>query len=235
MTIDFSQTDQNRGVPAPAVEKAWDPQKKRITLTAIPDLLERFPIDLTQAILHRISHRTFQDVPLTKDELSFLLWATQGVRQRRADHAVLRTVPSAGCRHTFETYVVVFAAVDIPPGVYRYLPLEHNLVLEFAEENLHQAIADACLHQVFVGESAVVFVWTTIPYRMEWRYSIAAHRAILLDAGHVCQNLYLACQAIQAGTRAIAAYDQQKMDTLLRADGADEFTVYCAPVGKVQQ
>ena len=44
---------------------------------------------------------------------------------------------------------------------------------------------------------------------MEWRYSLAAHRVILIDAGHVCQNLYLACEAIRAGTCAVAAYDQE--------------------------
>jgi SagB-type dehydrogenase family enzyme len=78
----------------------------------------------------------------------------------------------------------------------------------------------------------VVFVWTTIPYRMEWRYGIAAHKVIALDAGHVCQNLYLACEAVRAGTCAIAAYDQQAMDSLLGVDGVEEFTIYLASVGR---
>ena len=56
---------------------------------------------------------------------------------------------------------------------------------------------------------------------------------IALDAGHVCQNLYLACEAIGAGTCAVAAYHQQKLDELLRLDGRDEFVIYLAPVGKV--
>jgi SagB-type dehydrogenase family enzyme len=67
---------------------------------------------------------------------------------------------------------------------------------------------------------------------MEWRYDIAAHRVILLDAGHVCQNLYLASEAIGAGTCAVAAYDQVLIDGLLNLDGEDEFVIYLAPVGK---
>jgi SagB-type dehydrogenase family enzyme len=94
-------------------------------------------------------------------------------------------------------------------------------------------LARACLGQIFVARSAVTFVWTTIPYRMEWRYSLAAHRVILIDAGHVCQNLYLACEAIRAGTCAVAAYDQEQLDRLINVDGADEFSVYLAPVGKI--
>jgi SagB-type dehydrogenase family enzyme len=57
---------------------------------------------------------------------------------------------------------------------------------------------------------------------------------ILLDAGHVCQNLYLACEAIGCGTCAIGAYNQEKMDAVLGVDSKNEMTVYCAPVGKVQ-
>jgi SagB-type dehydrogenase family enzyme len=69
---------------------------------------------------------------------------------------------------------------------------------------------------------------------MEWRYDVAAHKVIAIDAGHVCQNLYLACEAIGAGTCAIAAYDQEAVDGLLRIDGKDEFAVYLAPVGKTK-
>jgi len=56
---------------------------------------------------------------------------------------------------------------------------------------------------------------------------------IAIDAGHVCQNLYLACEAVGAGTCAVAAYDQEALDRLLRIDGVDEFAIYLAPVGKV--
>ena len=110
---------------------------------------------------------------------------------------------------------------------------EHRLLLEFHEDDVVPKLARAALGQRFVAEGAVTFFWTTIPYRMEWRYGLAAHKVIALDAGHVCQNLYLACEAIGAGTCAVAAYHQELMDQLLRVDGRDEFTIYLAPVGKV--
>ncbi|GAJ24920.1 unnamed protein product, partial [marine sediment metagenome] len=88
------------------------------------------------------------------------------------------------------------------------------------------------LGQKFVGDAPLVFVWSCIPYRTEWRYHISAYKAILIDAGHICQNLYLAAEAIGCGTCAIGAYDQDAMDNLLRLDGEDEFVVYLAPVGR---
>jgi len=107
------------------------------------------------------------------------------------------------------------------------------LLFEFTEEGLARKLVEASLGQTFTGRAAVTFIWTAIPYRMEWRYEIAAHKVVAIDAGHVCQNLYLACEAIGAGTCAIAAYHQELMDRLLRVDGEDEFTIYLAPVGKV--
>ena len=68
--------------------------------------------------------------------------------------------------------------------------------------------------------------------RCEWRYPLHAHRLVLLDAGHVCQNLYLACEETGYGTCAIAAYDQEKADALCGLDGDGHFVIYAAPVGK---
>ena len=181
----------------------------------------------------RFYRRRFGDRPLKLVELSFLLWATQGVRQQLNEATALRTVPSAGARHALETYLCVSRVDGLEPAVYRYLPLEHELLLESQAPNLRQQLAAATFGQSFVGNAAVAFVWTTIPYRMEWRYGLAAHKVIALDAGHVCQNLYLACESIGAGTCAVAAYHQQLMDRLIGVDGNDEFVIYLAPVGKL--
>jgi len=166
------------------------------------------------------------------EELSFRLWATQGIKERLGAGHALRTVPSAGCRHALETYLCVFNVAGIDQGIYRYLPVEHQILFEFSDEHLAQKLVRAAYGQPYPGNSAVTFIWTAIPYRMEWRYDLAAHKVIAIDAGHVCQNLYLACEAIHAGTCAIAAYDQEAMDQFLRIDGKDEFTLYLASVGK---
>jgi SagB-type dehydrogenase family enzyme len=128
-------------------------------------------------------------------------------------------------------FVLNVSGLDV--GLYRYLPLEHELLLVRREEGLRGRLASAALRQSFVGASAATFVWTAMPYRMEWRYDLAAHKVIAIDVGHVCQNLYLACAAIGAGCCAVGAYHQDLMDQLLGVDGQDEFAIYLAPVGKV--
>lgn len=230
--VDFSKSDQNRGIAPPPVEKPFDKNARRTDLIAPQDFGNIGHLHLISAIKNRQSHRTYRQVQLSLEELSFLLWTTQGVKEKLDAGHALRTVPSAGCRHALETYLCVFNVAGIDQGIYRYLPLEHQILFEFSDEHLAQKLVKAVYGQPYPGNSAVTFIWTAIPYRMEWRYDLAAHKVIAIDAGHVCQNLYLACEAIHAGTCAIAAYDQEAMDQFLRIDGKDEFTIYLASVGK---
>jgi len=233
LTVNFARTEQNRGIAPPPIEKPPRPDQQAIALPGEEAFQAFAGTDLLDAIGSRRSHRRFRDAPVTLAELAFLLWATQGVRQvLDAGHA-LRTVPSAGCRHAFETYLLVARVTGLEPALYRYLPVEQALVLERRSERLAAELGVATLGQQFVATAPVTFAWTVIPRRMEWRYDLAAHRVILMDAGHLCQNVYLAWSAIGAGTCAIAAYHQELMDRLLGVDGGDEFTIYLAPVGKV--
>ncbi|MFT5697650.1 MAG: SagB-type dehydrogenase family enzyme [Desulforhopalus sp.] len=233
-SIDFRKSDQHQGKPQPPLEQAPSEDKVRIALPGKQDWQTKFSeISLLEAIADRKSRRNFNDESLTTDELGFLLWATQGIRDPDKKLPQFRTVPSAGARHSFETYLFIQHVEMIPSGLYRYLPLSHELVLLYESDiTLKEKLTRSAFGQKFVANSAVTFVWTTIPYRMEWRYLQSAHRVILLDAGHVCQNLYLACENIGIGTCAIAAYDQEAMDKLLGVDGENEFTVYLAPVGR---
>jgi SagB-type dehydrogenase family enzyme len=227
------ESHQRRGVPPPPLEK---PYSNDAILVDLKDHEETGlgTISLVKAIGNRKSNRRFTSEDLKLEELSFLLWATQGVRSVDEDRVwTKRTVPSGGARHPFETYLMVNRVEGIEPGVYRYLPIEHKLVLVNGAIPVSAEISEAAYNQAFVGEAAVVFVWAAMPYRTEWRYSVIGYKDIAVEAGHICQNLYLACEAIGAGTCAILAYDQNAMDTLIGVDGEDEFTVYLAPVGKI--
>jgi len=233
-TIDFHNTDQNRGIAPPPIEKPFPPDAKRTDLVPASELHDISAMDVFTAVNNRRSRRAFSPDALPLKELSFLLWATQGVRKIAGPGTAFRTVPSAGCRHAIETYLCVFKVAGLEEGIYRYLPVEHQILIISQPAHLSSRITEAALGQEFAGKSAVTFIWTVIPYRMEWRYDIAAHKVIAIDAGHVCQNLYTACEAIHAGTCAVAAYNQELMDGLLGIDGAEEFTIYLAPVGKVK-
>jgi SagB-type dehydrogenase family enzyme len=238
MKSDFGEddfkSDQQLMLPQPSLEKPYDKEGEIIALPEVRDNVFT-KTNLLEIITERKSHRSYKEVSLSLEELSFLLWSTQGVKEIRGNnYASLRTVPSAGARHPFETYIAINRVDGLKSGIYRYLALTHELLFLFEAEDLESRLSEITLGQKFVGKGAVTFIWSIVPYRGEWRYSILAHKAMLLDAGHVCQNLYIACEAISCGTCAIAAYDQKMADDFLKLDGDEEFVVYLAPVGKVK-
>lgn len=231
-----ADTDQSRGVPGPPLLKAIPADAVNVDL-ARPDSLSFGNTPVADVIAQRRSARAFSDASLSSEELSFLLWCTQGISETIRDAAGktvhhLRTVPSGGARHPLETYLVINRVSGVRPGIYRYLPATHALLLEQEMTDLPALTMRLCYGQDYVGDAAAVFIWAAIPYRTEWRYGYIAHRMIAMDAGHVCQNLYLAAESIDAGACAILAYDQQGMDSLIGVDGNDEFTIYLAAVGK---
>lgn len=224
--LDRSKTDHGTGKPAPQRQKPCSGEKVALPE---PGATVEHPISFRDAVTLRESRRSFSDEALTIGELSYLLWATQGVR-KSGEKASFRTVPSGGARHPFETYIFVNRVEGLEPGLYRYLPFAHALCVERKTREFEAKLDEALLKHHFGG--AVDFVWTAIPYRCEWSYSWESLRLILLDAGHVCAHLYLACEDVGCGTCAVGAYDQDKLDALLGVDGYNEFAVYAAPVGK---
>lgn len=224
-------SDSNKGVPMPSGQKPCLSGDRLVDLIA-PEHFD-FSIKLVDAIKNRRSRRRFTQDFLTLKELSFLLWSTQGITDR--DIFVHRAVPSASACHPFETYLVIRRVEGLNPGVYRYIPLDHKLCLVSDQEGITDKISASCfeINQPQMHGAAVVFVWAAVPYRSEWRSGPYAYKFIALDAGHVCQNLYLAAEAIHAGACAVAAYEQNAVDKIIGVNGKDEFAVYLATVGKI--
>jgi len=222
-------SDQIKKIPPPPLEKPYPEDVPLIDLVD-PQNFSIGNMSLIDVINKRRSRRKFTKEPFSLEEISFLLWSTQGVQRIIGNNsATWRTVPSGGARHPFETYLYLSLEGDLKPGLYRYLSIEHKLLL--LREDLEDPFP---LDKTLVFKAPLVFIWTVIPYRTEWRYGDFSYKTIAQETGHVCQNLYLASEAIGAGTCAVGAYDQELMDRYLSLDGKEEFAVYTARVGKIK-
>ena len=204
--------------------------------------------DFSSCIAGRKSRRAFAKEPVKLLELSYLLWATQGIRNtvQTEVEITFRNVPSAGSRHPLETYLFINHVEEIEPGLYHYRPDLHLLEKldcdGYSDETSFQEdLKHALCGQTFAATAPVLFVWSAIPYRCEWRYGLKAAKYILLDAGHTCENLYLAAENIGLGVCAVGAYDQDLLDELLgfmpgpSAEPEYECAVYAAAVGRVRK
>ena len=268
------RTDQELKKQQPPLYKA--PSGGEITL--LPKDFEDLDLtgDIIRVIYERKSSRIYTDDALTLLELSFLLWATQGVKGIRGrNYATLRTVPCGGARHEFECYIAVRKVEGLLPGYYHYMPdrhavemirairqdgvsteedsvreripvkedavqkkdhsEEHAAAQEGTLQDLEREINESLCGQRWACRAAAVMYYSCIPYRAEWRYGIDAHRAVLMDSGHITENLYLACSASGLGTCAVAAVETEIADAMFLLDGEEEFIFYAAPVGTISK
>lgn len=226
------RSDQDLGKPQPPLVKE-----------AISKELIALPLNFSELALHndiidllyfRQSQRIFSQKEMSLSELSFLLWATQGIKDIRGNnYATIRTVPCGGARHEFETYLIVKNIEGLKPGFYHYLPLLDSLELLKEETDLDDKINEALMKQTWATKANVIFLWSMVPYRAEWRYGIFAHRVALMDVGHIGENLYLACEALGLGTCGIGAFDREFCNKLFELDGEEEYIVYTSPVGTI--
>lgn len=230
------ESDQDRKLPQPPlVKEPMAGEEARIPLPRDFSGLD-LRADLLSVIRDRRSARVYTQESVSLLQLSFLLWATQGVKGLRGRHyATLRTVPCGGARHEFETYLMVRKVDGLAPGAYHYLPLEHQLEYLGPVDDPEKAITDSLCGQSWAAKASVVFYWSMVAYRAEWRYGIYAHRTALIDAGHVGQNLYLGCTGLGLGTCGIAAFSHEVCNSLFGLDGQEEYMVYTAPVGTVRE
>jgi SagB-type dehydrogenase family enzyme len=184
---------------------------------------------LLTTIATRRSVRNFKDKPLSKQDLSQLLWATQGITKREMDFE-FRACPSAGALYPVETYLVLNNVESIDVGIYHYNIPGHNLE-QLQKGDFRLNIAQAALDQDMAYAANAVFVWTALFGRAKWKYEQRAYRYVYLDAGHIAQNLALTAVGLNLGTCQIAALYDEEFNSLLSIDGKEESVLYMSVVG----
>ena len=185
---------------------------------------------LFDALARRRSLRAYGPEPLALGELGALLWAGAGITARQQGFA-FRTAPSAGGLYPVEHYVVANDVGGLEQGLYHYDVLGRALERLFAGD-LRPSIARAALDQRIAADAQVVFVWTAVLERSRWKYGERFVRYVLLDAGHIAENVALAATALGLGTCQIAAFFDEEAAEILGVDPDAEPVVYMSTAGR---
>jgi len=209
----------------PAVYKEY-PDAEKIEL---PSFAPSRPMNLDSALKQRKSIRDFQVKPISKGQLSYLLWASTGI-ERIEQGREFRTAPSAGALYPIETYVIANDVRKLEAGLYHYSVKAHELEL-IMQGDFRRPITAAALGQGMCAAAAAVFVWSAVFERCKWKYGQRAYRYIYLDAGHIAENLALAAVSLNLGTCEIGALFDDEVNAIVGIDGAEESVVLMAVVG----
>ncbi len=185
---------------------------------------------LEEVLARRRSVRDYAARPVTLEELSRLLHGATGITDRRDPTWWFRSVPSSGALYPIEVYPVVFNVAGVTPGVYHYDVRRHRLEL-LREGDFRREVFDAAVSQEMILHTGLVLVLTGIFARVHFKYVDRSYRYMLLEAGHLGQNVYLAATALGLAPCGIGAYFDDDLNRLLGVDGREEATVYLLAVG----
>ncbi|MCS7281202.1 MAG: SagB/ThcOx family dehydrogenase [Desulfobacterota bacterium] len=192
---------------------------------ALPEPAKKGSMSLEESIFLRRSVREFSDTALTINELSQLLWASQGtVKSGR------RSVPSAGALYPLEIYAVCGNVKGIEPGIYKYDVKRHGLVRILSGDR-RAALASSALGQYWVKNAPVSIVVSAVYERTTRKYGERGIRYVHMEVGHVGQNVLLQAVALNLGAVPVGAFYDEDVKRVLNLP-KDEHPLYIIPVGK---
>ncbi len=195
----------------------------------LPSPNQKGNISLEETIARRRSVRDFTPQPISRSQLSQILWAAQGITNTSRRY---RTVPSAGATYPLEILVVCGrnGIEGIDDGTYHYHIDSHSLTLHH-KGDVRLELARAALGQEFIYEAPVDIVICAVYSRILAHYGSRGERYVHIEVGHAGQNVYLQATALGLATVAISAFHDEPVREVLRLD-KEYKPLYIMPVGR---
>jgi SagB-type dehydrogenase family enzyme len=192
---------------------------------------------LREVICKRRSVRKFTDQRLAAWEVGAILQNAYGITgQLTLPYKIVqnvRTVPSGGALYPLEIYAISFRVDDLAPAVYHYNVSENYLEKirpgEFAEQ-----LGPAFFLEEMFSQVGVLIAIAGVLKRSSIKYGNRAYRFMMLEAGHVGQNICLTASALNLGCVMMGGFFDGEVNQVLGLDGVNETVLYCSAVGKVE-
>ncbi len=184
---------------------------------------------LEDVVTQRHSVRSFADKPLGLDQLARLLLTADGLSHKQGNWE-MRSAPSGGALYPIELYLIVSRVEALEKGLYHFQVSDSSLELVGAGD-FAQAVHVASNEQSAVGNSPVTIIMSARFDRSTVKYSDRGYRYTYMEAGCICQNIYLQATALGMGTVAVGAFNDDALNELLGIDGQSEAGLLIMPVG----
>ena len=196
----------------------------------LPDPITDHGPAFAEVLNERKSVRSYSNESLVLKDLSQLLWAGQGTTHASTGKS-LRTAPSSGAHHPFTVYCYCSeeGCLGLKGGLYRYHPRRHHLTLH-KESIASTALADVFAGQQAISDTDVIFILAADPSDSLAEYPEKGEQFVLMEAGHIGQNILLMATALGIGSCPVGLFPSVDVNTLF--DLPDEHdSVYAVPVG----
>lgn len=230
-----------------------DDGMKMVSLTGQEDLSayevislgENAPLDLAlgETIVRRRSIREFTGDPISFSHFSVLLRAMAGVSANAQAKLYdgdtvnfnLRTVPSGGGLYPVDIYIAALNAKGIDKGIYRYLPIDDQLIKIGNKQSLIalQASFAGAIDMIRSSHASLLFLYVGKPWRTMRKYGNRGLRFIFQEIGGMAQNLHLSSTALGLGSIDCASFFEDELHQALGLDGIYQVALHSTLVGTI--
>ena len=201
---------------------------------ALPCSLTPLRISLEEAIVTRVTARAMESCTVTLESLATILHCAYGVTRSNEGTPwphPFRAVPSGGALYPLEIFFHTSHVDGLAAGLYHFNPARNNLRL-LVKQDQSVKVADCLIQQNLAHDASVIFFITAIFERSTFKYGERGYRFVLLEAGHVAQNINLVANGLGLGSVNVGGFFDRQVDELLGLDGVTHSTVYLVAVGK---
>lgn len=176
----------------------------------------------------RRSHRDFDGTPISKQELSDLLYYSNGYRNIEKGS---KFTPSSGGLNSVELYAIVLSSTEVALGIYHYDATSHTLE-EIQQGDFRLWADEHIFYQEEYSRASVVLVVASMFGKLSAKYGLRSYRLSLFDVGIVSQNIYLVSTALNLKVCASAGFIDEELDNALRIDGFNTASFLTISIGK---
>jgi SagB-type dehydrogenase family enzyme len=215
--------------PIPVPIKRYPKVKKIVLPPAATDS------EFARVLLDRRTWRRFSAKPVPLSAVGNLLGLTWGVRRwvklPKIGTVAVKTSPSGGALHPIEAYVLARNVHGLAAGFYHYSAGDHRLEL-LKNGATSRDITRLLANQWWYASAGFVAFLTAVFARTRWKYDYArAYRAVLIEAGHLCQTFCLTATSMGLAPFCTMAFADSKIEKVLGLDGISESALYVAGAG----
>jgi SagB-type dehydrogenase family enzyme len=189
---------------------------------------------LTELLGRRRSYRDFATVEMPLAHASELLVAGYGAvaapRTGNQTPFLRRTVPSAGGLFPLELYLFSQRVEGLDDGLYHYDVVAHSLQ-QLRSENLFGTLEPMFYAYPFMKNANVVIAMAAVFMRTQAKYGPRGYRYILLEAGHVAQNICLRAEELGLESLCMGGFVDSALNNLMNLKLTEEGVVYTVAAG----
>ena len=202
--------------------------------TELPEIRTELDTSLGDVISRRVTARSMQPCKLTQVQLGTLLFNTYGITRDNENTEFprpFRIAPSGGGLYPLEIYFHTTHVEGLAGGLYHYHP-ERNSIRQLRDRDETLEISKFLVQDNLVFDSSIIFFFTAMFERSTFKYSNRGYRFVLIEAGHVTQNLILSAEAMGLGCTPIGGFFDREADDFLGLDGHRHSTIYLTAIGQ---